>query len=223
MSIQKQIKTGVKVGLKSGLENVVIPTVERVLSSTYPEWEPAWKMAKGFLGVIFELQQEKINEFVVFIRDNPEKFTKQILSTQQFKDVFVITLENYFKQRSERKRRIIQRIFLGFTSTADKENFEVEKMYWILSIMNFEEFALLKSYKDNPERYKYNNFGLNSEDENQSIDKEKGIFRALANYGLVEVINYPGSVMGAGKNYLQVVELTQLGERLVEFIDFQLE
>jgi hypothetical protein len=143
----ESVKKGIKQGIQVGTENFGIPVID-LLIKTSPEWLPAWLIVRGFFGVFFSLQQEKINEFVQFIRDNPEAFTKKILATKEFQEGFLITFEQYLKQRGEKKRKIIQRIFLGFTITKDKENFELERMYTALNSLSLEGIQYLKFIKE---------------------------------------------------------------------------
>lgn len=141
-----QIGKAVKTGNQIVVKNFAIPAVD-ALVLIHPEWLPVWFLTRGFFGTLFDLQQEKINEFAEFIQNNSEVFTREVLGTKEFQEGFVITFENYLKQRGERKRRIIQRIFFGFTASKDKENFELERMYDVLSSISLEGVEFLKVMK----------------------------------------------------------------------------
>lgn len=139
MKLPKAIKTGVKICTK----NFIIPAVDKLVELR-PEFLPSWIIVRGFYGSIFDIQQEKINEFVNYLMNNPEKFSKNIIMTKPFQEGFVITFEEYIKQRNEDKRKIIQEIFFGFTDAKYKKNFELERMYDLLNKISPFQFHVLR-------------------------------------------------------------------------------
>lgn len=137
--IIKGITTGLKHATDAGLDT---------LAEIRPEFKPHVAVVKAFFRILEDLKQDRINEFVESIRDNPECFAKKIVETKAFQDGFVITFEAYMKERIESKRKIIQRIFIGFTASSDKENFEMERMYNAVSLISIEGILSLRYLKD---------------------------------------------------------------------------
>jgi len=138
INIIKDLVSGGSIGIK----NFIIPAID-VLVAQRPEFIPAWILARGFFGSIFDIQQDKINEFVDYIKNNPSIFIKEIVSTEEFQEGFLITFEEYLKQRTENKRKIIQEIFSEFTQSENKINFELERMYDVLNKLMPSNFKLL--------------------------------------------------------------------------------
>lgn len=130
------------------VKNFIIPAVGCFVAK-YPEFLPSWLLIQGFFGSLFDLQQEKVNEFIKYLKNNIDIFTKEVISTKDFQEGFVITFENYLKQRNEKKRKIIHNIFLEFAQSKDKINFELERMYDILNKISLFELHILKKFNNN--------------------------------------------------------------------------
>ena len=124
------------------VKNFIIPTVGFFVAK-YPEFSPHWLLLQGFFGSLFDLQQERVNDFVEYLKNNIDVFTKKVVETKDFQEGFVITFENYLKQRNEIKRKLIQNIFLGFSQSKNKTNFELERMYDLLNKMSGVDFLVL--------------------------------------------------------------------------------
>jgi len=78
------------------------------------------------------------------VRDNPSIFTEEILQSENFQDAFVYSFEKYISERNEEKRRIIQKIFLGYAQSQELEQFEIERMISILSLVSQKGLELLR-------------------------------------------------------------------------------
>lgn len=136
---QKILKETKKIVIK----NFLLPTINTFVTQ-YPEFIPHWLLVQGFFGSLFDLQQERINIFIEYIKKNKETFTKEVVENLDFKDGFVITFQEYIKQRNENKRKIMQEIFLGFTKFKNKPNFQLERMYDILNKLSDYHIYLIK-------------------------------------------------------------------------------
>jgi hypothetical protein len=128
----EKVKLALRKTLHIGTKNFLIPSVDALVADK-PEFLPCWILVKGFYGALFDIKQEEISDFVSFIRENKQFFTKEVLEDKSFQDGFVITFEEYIKQRKQEKRKIIQSIFLGFAEQSSKEDFELERMYDLLN------------------------------------------------------------------------------------------
>ncbi|HWQ59758.1 MAG TPA: hypothetical protein VN420_01265 [Candidatus Fimivivens sp.] len=129
---------------------VLIQRFEAILGPLliqYPYWELAFHQAIGLYGYYMALKQERVNEYVEFIRDHPDAFRKQIVESEEFRDGFVIAFEDYLKLRSEEKRRLAKRVFLGFTVSENKEGFELERLDDVLSKISLPAISFLSFIK----------------------------------------------------------------------------
>ena len=133
--------------------NPALTTIIMPLITVNPYWQLAIISAIWLFWVYLQYNQDKLNEFIKFIQDNPEAFTEEIVQTEAFKDGFLIVFESYIKERNKEKRNYIKNIFLWFTQIKDedKNEFELEKILHILKICTLEEIEFLKFLKLNIE------------------------------------------------------------------------
>lgn len=179
-------------GAKAGTKNFVLPAIDTLIVQR-PDLIPVWIMIKGYFGTLLDLQQERVNEFVEYIRNNEKVFAKEIVNTKDFRDGFVITFGEYVKQRNEEKRKVMQQIFLGFTGTKDKVNFELERMYDLLNKLSHFHLHLLKKIDDK---------------EWLRVDADK---RDIVEYDYSELkyLEYLGLVVAENKKDISVEESTR--------------
>lgn len=107
-------------------------------------------LAYWFFGVVMQYKQDDVNNFVKIMQENPWVFTKEIIETVEFQDGFIVILESYIKQRNEEKKKYIKDIFLWFAqlSEHEKEEIELERILWAISIISIQGIRLLSVYKD---------------------------------------------------------------------------
>jgi len=60
-----------------------------------PSLAYAMYSAIGLYGVYMDINQEELNDFLVFVRDHPDTFVQEAISTEDFKKGFVITLGEF--------------------------------------------------------------------------------------------------------------------------------
>jgi hypothetical protein len=106
--------------------------------------DAAWGLSKALYGAGLKLRQQKALEWVEMVRDNPTIFTEKVLQSEDFQDAFVYSFEKYISERSERKRAIIKKIFLGYAQSEDFEQFEIERMISLLSLISLKGLQLLQ-------------------------------------------------------------------------------
>ncbi|MFA5770851.1 MAG: hypothetical protein WC894_05160 [Patescibacteria group bacterium] len=146
--MNKQIIKDFKKGIQIGTQNFLVPSVDSFVA-LHPEWQFLWFLARGFLLSVFQFQQERINSFVEYLEENKKDFTTEILKTDDFQQAFVITLENYLKVRQKEKLKIVKSIFLGYTKDVNKEKFELERFYSIVSQISIEGLEFLHFIEQN--------------------------------------------------------------------------
>lgn len=124
-------------------DKIIVNDVLDVAVSVVPGLGIAWGLSKAVYGAGLKLRQQKALEWVEMVRDNPVIFTEQILGQAEFQDAFVYTLEKYIRERSDEKREVIERIFLGYASTLDRERFELERLVSTISLVSYDGLMLL--------------------------------------------------------------------------------
>lgn len=111
---------------RSSDPNLAKRATDAILSEV-PGLSIAWGLSKALYGNALELRQQKALEWVEMIRDNPATFRKEILESADFQDGFIVALEDYLKLRTILKRGMAQKIFINFTNTQDKAQFQLER------------------------------------------------------------------------------------------------
>lgn len=129
---------------KQIIKDVSLVAADEIVSSI-PGLNLPWKLSKALFGAGMKIRQQKVLEWVEMVRDNPSIFTKEILESRQFQDGFVYALERYIRERNESKRKIMKNIFLGFVGINSEDNFELERMYHVLSILSIDDLLVLKN------------------------------------------------------------------------------
>ncbi len=138
---------------KEILKSSALNTADAIIAAIDPHLAIAWGLAKAMFGAGMRLRQNRALIFAEFIRDNPEIFTKEILSTEEFQDGFVFMLENFLRERSSAKREVMKKVFVGFAKANEKEQFPLERYMHTLSQLtetDVETFAKVDISQDGP-------------------------------------------------------------------------
>lgn len=122
---------------------VVADHIADEIASKIPIFNVAWGLSKALLGAGLKLRQQRALEWVEMIRDNPALFSEEILQSENFQDAFVYSFEKYISERNEIKRKMIKKIFLGYSQSQDLEKFEIERLISILSLTSKKGLELL--------------------------------------------------------------------------------
>lgn len=112
-----------------------LPTIEKVLAPLliqYPFWGFTWAAAIGLYSLYLYVEQDKLNEVIKFIQENPEKFAENIVSTDYFRSNFLKFLGEYLRQPNVQKRQALKRILLDNLSEEDKK-YEIDRLNNVLS------------------------------------------------------------------------------------------
>lgn len=124
------------------IKDATLVTVDYVVSLV-PGLPLSWALFKSLCGVGIKLREKKILEFVENIKEHPEVFTKQILESEEFQDCFVFALQKYVIERKKEKRKIMRDIFLGFAEDDNKREYELERFYHVLNVLNKSDINVL--------------------------------------------------------------------------------
>lgn len=154
--IKQQTEAYIDKMLMPVLTGVILPFIE-----ASPIFQASLLSAYGMFWIYMQYNQNKLNEFINILKENPWIFTEEIVKTEEFKDGFLVIMEWYLKERSAEKRKIIKNIFLGFTelSESEKNEFELEKLLEIVKNISTQEIDYLKHlyYDVKPFQDKYIN------------------------------------------------------------------
>lgn len=193
------------------------------IASNIPLLNIAWGLSKAFLGSGLKLRQDRALEWVEMIRDNPNIFTKIVLNNQNFQDGFVYSLENFIRERSEEKRKIIKKFFLGFSeSESEKQkDFLLEKIFHSLAQLSPDDIKVLRdvSIKDAT--------AFKPEDENGNPENKNLLYQIYGNkiiyreniYNLINLglfIDETGNRLG--HHYAPLITLSKFGLEFIKYI-----
>lgn len=96
-------------------------------ASSIPGLAQAWALSKALYGNALELRQQRALEWVESIQNNPSLFNEGVVNSDEFKDGFIVGLEDYIKLRDYLKRRVALKVFKEFASSDDKVEFPLER------------------------------------------------------------------------------------------------
>ena len=112
--------------------------------ATIPPLAVAWGLSKALYGGGLKLRQQRALEWVETIRDNPAIFTQDVLDNEEFQDGFVFLLEKFLIERNEKRRTYLRSIFLSFSQSEVKSNFELERFSECISRLDENDMDILK-------------------------------------------------------------------------------
>lgn len=166
----------------------------------------AWGLCKALLGSAMKLRQNRALEWVEMIRDNPQIFTEEVLLDEQFQDGFVFVLEKYLIERNGERRRYIKNIFMGFSTSTNKDTFPLEKLTHTLSQLSIADIYTLKDVD------------INRQDKNYQVYGNEG--RRIANiYNLISLgilLSDPSSRLGPINS--PFVWISEFGKEFIKYI-----
>lgn len=181
-----------------------------------------WKLSKALYGVGLKLRQERALAWVEMVRDNPSIFIESILIDENFQDGFVYSLENFIRERSEEKRSIIKKVFLGFAESDMKETFPIEKMFHSLNQLSLGDINVLRDILINEATAFNKSKSTTSGEEDTSLlyqiygntNKNRENIYNLINLGIL--IDETGSRLG--HHFAPMVSLSGFGIEFIKYI-----
>lgn len=131
------------------VEGIAADEVVDAIATSLPGINIAYKLAKAYVGRGMKLRQQRVLEWVEFIRDNLGQFSQQLFIQEEFQDCFVLLLEAYIRERAERKRKVYQQLLLNLTekSKEEREKFELERMISVTNQISFDALHVLDFIK----------------------------------------------------------------------------
>ncbi len=130
-------------------KDLTINSTELLVWNSLPlEAQALYVVCKSIFGGIVKVKEKRSNEFFKHIATNVDKFTGKTLQNEQVQEAFIFSFQQYLNERNDKKREAILGILLGFIDSQDKENFELEKISNILSIVSVEDIEIVKIWID---------------------------------------------------------------------------
>ena len=134
------------------LEEVGTITADEVvdaIATSIPGINIAYKLAKAYMGRGMKLRQQRVLEWVEFVRGNLGEFSNQLFDNEQFQDCFVLLTEGYVRERAEYKRKLHQQILLGITklSPEELEKYQLERRIAVTNQISLEALNVLSFIK----------------------------------------------------------------------------
>jgi len=144
----QKILTSNKLLLKE-VGTITADEVVDAMATSIPGINIAYKLAKAYMGRGMKLRQQRVLEWVEFVRDNLGEFSKQLFDNEQFQDCFVLLTEGYVRERTKYKRRLHQQILLGITkiSPDELEAYQLERMIAVTNQISLEALNVMSFIK----------------------------------------------------------------------------
>ncbi len=124
------------------VKDVTLAVADEVVSQI-PGLSLAWALSKALHGAGLKLRQQRALEWVEMVRDNPTIFVESLLVNEDFQDGFTLALETYLTERNRQKRTIVRNIFVGFATSEQHAQFELERLLNTTSIISVNAIQLL--------------------------------------------------------------------------------
>lgn len=100
-------------------------------------------LCKIFIALPMGARKTRAIEFMQFLKDNTPMLSESLFEMESFQDGLLHSFETFLRERNEAKRRAVQRIFLGFAASGDKERFQLERFNAVLSQISLEAIEYL--------------------------------------------------------------------------------
>lgn len=229
-------KSGTEIITRQG--TVAVIGIIGALTAVNPTWGVLFAIATSIMGVWGEFGQARTKELIDFLADHKDEFVDKILESERFKSVFVNILDRQIKEVSEEKRRLFRTYLLNLGKGLSPDFNMDSKLLTILDQITFEELEILQVWKAGSKPYdqvlsKISSFdpddgsvGLNEHqvmfafDETGQIEKEDIMFilKSLANYGLLDISENNGVVLGGGSDGVRVKRISPFGKIFLQYI-----
>lgn len=115
---------------KSAAKDSIAPAVYSVVSpfiTSNPILLGSLGLVAATFGAVVIYRQERLNQMVTDILDQPDIYTETILQSSDFQDGLIVHLDTYFKLRGSEKLKIAQNIFHDFASSKSMPVYPLER------------------------------------------------------------------------------------------------
>jgi len=130
----------------SAVSTTFLPIIDASIAplvSKVPEWGIIWGCAIGLYSLYLFYEQDKLNEVVEFVQNHPDKFTKEIVSSNAFRNHFLKFLGEYLKQENSEKKKALKFLLLNSLSKKEKQRYEIERLHQTLVLISLEALHTL--------------------------------------------------------------------------------
>ena len=128
------------------VEIITSESLNLILENT--GFNPLQKLIEGCCKESNFYKKARLLEFLEFIRLNEQIFTIKLIKNECFISGLSLTLNNIVEQFSKQKRFKIYKIFKEFTIEENKEELELEKMYFMLNLLSLNDLKILENINE---------------------------------------------------------------------------
>jgi len=129
------------------------------IASINPGLAAIFATCQAFIGLGMNLRQDRVIEWAEWMMEHPENLTDDVVNSPGFKEGCIFYLEQYLRERNEKRRAVMRKIFLGFAQSKDKNNFPLERYYHALSQLSSADIDVLKNVDIKRDDSNYQIFG----------------------------------------------------------------
>ncbi|MDD5071456.1 MAG: hypothetical protein PHQ42_01840 [Patescibacteria group bacterium] len=187
--------------------------------SSFPGVSIIWGAIKGG---VENVRKKRAEEFILFLQVNNIK--ESYFNDEQFVDGLGITFEQYLRQRSEYKRKLIQNVFLSFISSQNKINFELERFFEIINKISESQTHLLNNvFREHHKKKNSKGESIGSVVimKNNYYDSSYDSYKYLEYLGLTTTTSDKEVITEYGESEFLETEhmyLSEFGKRFITFI-----
>lgn len=113
-----------------------LPSMDKMIApliTIHPEWGIIWGCAIGLYSLYLFYQQDKLNEVIEFIQQNPSKFIEENISSDYFRGNFLKFLRDYLLQENNAKKQALKQIILGTLQKNKTRRYEIDRLNNVLN------------------------------------------------------------------------------------------
>lgn len=205
---------------KKLLQETALATADAAVASFDVAWQTktqlplapftlCWELSKAVYGTVMKLRGQRALEFVRMVEENQEIITPAIWSDEGFQSGFVYSLEKYLMERNQTKREMLKKIFLGFATADDKENFILEKLAHTVTQVGTDDIEVLRDVDPERQDANYQIYDTFQED-------KVGNIYSLLSAGIL-LPDEAAHLAGNG-NALPFVRLSPFGKEFIKYL-----
>lgn len=132
-------------------EHAAIPFISSVVAKiavNHPEVGLVWAGISGTY-LVLKAIDPRADEFIKKVKNQAGEISEELVKSTEFQQSILVTLDALIRNRNEKKRRIIENIYLyGYMPSKDKKKFELEKFYQVSQNISIEAVSFLRYIRD---------------------------------------------------------------------------
>lgn len=240
-----QISTSAAVEIIAEHVPEIVFTAVSALVVVQPVWALIFLTAKGIYSAWGEFGQARLNELVIDLEKSKNSFDFRVIETDEFKSIFLSTLERHMKESSDLKRKLLRNYLIsvgqgklpGFDyhtkllSILDQITGDELRLFMlfpnIIEDSNNELLSLATDKQQDASELRNREVTMNVVQvkmrlKNWKIENRNlsALIRFLTNYGLIISQDVSvGGIGGGGSTDITFQGITEVGKVFYDFID----